>query len=204
MESETINTIADSGSQIGEFLVARGGSYAAGLEMMIVSLATVLIISLSILFFLTKKNKRELEQTQELCTCLRNDLQIAASCAIGMGQRIISLEKKINGQVDFAGESQSLSSSLALEAKAAQAKTNKNHLSETFKKHDIDQKISPPKLKAVQIDDAGRQSHLNSFDKASELLKSGMSEDEVAKRCELSSSETALMAMVMKQKSANG
>jgi len=213
METETIDAVGENSGRVSELLDMQNAVYAGGFETLLVPLSLFVMFALAFCFFLAQKNKRELEKTQELCLGLRNDLQIAASSAIGMGQRIISLEKKLGGSIDSgivvnSSEKTKQIKSKNLSLKGSASRAGEGSFAETFLQETGGQRGPAPKLQAVKFAESnyqhqGASGELNSFDKASELLKNGMCEEDVAKRCELSSSETALMAMVVKKKAAS-
>lgn len=130
-----------------------------------------------------------------------------------MGQRIISLEKKLDGSFDseVTQNSPEKLNKINLTKHALnrpKSKPSESSFTAKFWQETVEQNGQTPKLQAVKFDESKHQhqatnGELNSFDKASELLKNGMCEEDVAKRCELSSSETALMAMVVKKKTAS-
>lgn len=142
-------------------------------------------LALALALVAIKRIKNQSATSYRLYEKIVHDLHIASSGAIGMGQRIIAMEKRLAKQYVI---SQPQSPQPHLQAVPNPPLPTQTPVT-----------ISSPVAKSAEdlID--------NPFDLAKHLLRRGISQEEVSRRCQLSASETALMAMVLnnRDKAAN-
>ncbi len=140
-----------------------------------VVLASVLISWVAVLVALVCliKMKRQARNTLALFQRLNQDLQVASSSAVGMGKRIISVERQLAGKPQTVPISEVVN--LPLE------------------------EVKQPERKPEPVPVPEPKSP---FDQANDLLRDGMDVLEVARRCGLSKSEASLMAMMQNRPSS--
>lgn len=177
-----------------QVIVGQVEVWVSNLSLSLTDLSLIAALGLSwVALFLAlaaiKRIKAQADKSFRLYEKMAHDLQIASSGAIGMGQRIISLEKKLTAKKSELAHTPTNSAPIQLVSPSA------NVFAPTLpasKNAPIAEEARPVKKPDAEPD--------NPFDLAKKLLSRGMSEADVASRCGLSLSETALMALVMRNK----
>lgn len=232
-----------NGEQTG-FIESLIGLQNGSLNIDFVALDAVLIAGMLISWFalfmalLAVRNvKRQAASSYRLYEKIVHDLQIAGSGAIGMGQRIIALEKKISSEGIVRDDNSikqpdlekhypdTLKVPSQAKLQSVSKKPGKSELEDQPLKAMFAENIPlvalNKNLVAQEKVDESQQNVESSenrmdekktvlqkiedpFEIAKGLLQRGIAQAEVAKRCGLSLSETALMAMVLKNKNSVG
>jgi hypothetical protein len=203
-----MNNLLDS-LQLGPLKQAldKLGAWFAELNLNSVDLALIasLVVSWAALVLALsaiKKIKKQSATSYRLYEKIVHDLHIASSGAIGMGQRIIAVERKMASGVSNKAEPKPrLQAVPKTEPTTAPAnfaslinesiRAGANNLNSSIS---VPSKFKPGKAKP-QPEPLSEEE--NPFDTAKHLLRRGLDQAEVARRCGLSLSETALMAMVL-------
>ena len=169
-----------------------GRDWYASLNLTSMDLALIgsLLVSWAALVLILsamKRVKKQSSTTYKLCEKLVHDLHIASSGAIGMGQRIIAMERKIANQPEVATAKPVLRA-VPKQAEPAPLPNFANLINSSISETPVQTPVS--KTESPKAEE-------NPFDTAKALLRRGVAQKEVARRCGLSLSETALMAMVL-------
>ncbi len=206
------------------------------LDIVLIAGMMISWLALFIALVAVKKVKKQAASSYRLYEKIVHDLHIAGSGAIGMGQRIIALEKRINGQASIAFGEENPSRDYLSEKEnhypSSQSTTQRPNLqsvpkpnieaesdkeealpamfsekiSLTSASHEVageSNKKTDQSVKDIVEENTKKtilQQIEDPFELAKGLLQRGIAQAEVAKRCGLSLSETALMAMVLKNK----
>lgn len=173
--------------------------------------------------------KKQAKASNKLYEKIVNDLQVANSGAVGMGQRIIALEKKLGSGFEASSMAANVGEIDQQSTKTAKIKQKTRVVKTPLKTESIQvdksKEIEKPftesepmvaifsektslKSKSIQAhsmqtskpqqnDNPKRE---DPIDRAKHLLLEGVDHADVARRCGLSDSEAALMAMVLKNK----
>lgn len=172
------------------------GAWFMGLDlnsMDLVLIASLVVswISLALALAAIKRIKKQSVATYHLYEKVARDLHVASSGAIGMGQRIIAVEKRMANQVVAGAGFQAPLHSVS--------KTTDTVAPDVTLLSQKSTELEPIKSKTKKADkvEPGQTEDDNPFDTAKKLLRRGVDQAEVARRCGLSPGETALMAMVL-------
>ena len=143
--------------------------HSIGTNNLVLALSVIACILSTLALLRSQQKSRSLQQ--KLCR-LEHDLRVANTSAIGMGQQVISLEKKIKQQ------SHTLAQPIAHQESIAEPPT----LNPSHETH-----VQSSGLEADQSDS------LSAYDQARHFLSQGKDVDDVAKQCGLSYAEVSLL-----------
>ena len=178
-------------SDLSSALISFGGLQLHWLDLLLLATMAASWVALAVAVVLIRKVKNSSEASLAMVQDLNRDLQVAGRGAIGMGQRIIALERKLASQTAANPEVRA-EAGAEIKAFSAQGKHSQT------KQHSATSHLRP--VPATGYVKPNEDAALTPFDQASELLASGMDVEEVAQRCGLTRSEAALMAMLQRQK----
>lgn len=180
---------------LSSHLFSLGGLSFSWSDVLLLSTVVASWLAMAVALYCLRQARRQNQESLALVQDLNRDLQVAGRGAIGMGQRIIALERKLigQGQADsHAGQSAEIKPfSATLKAVTGTARLR----AVPDREAQADKVTLNNKTARLQEESAP-----TCFDDASQLLAEGMDVDEVANRCGLTRSEAALMAMLQRQK----
>jgi len=130
------------------------------------------------------KLRRQGRLTQQLYQRINHDIELANNGSIGMGQRLLSVEKKLKAAVQ-----QHQFDPLQVDTQASQQSFQQSQLSQTL----------GDKQNNIYSSNGMNSEEFEPYTQAVRMLDSGFDADEVAKRCGLSHAETSLMQLMRSQ-----
>lgn len=126
-------------------------------------------VAVAMALFCLLKVRRQASITERLYKRLNHDLQLANSGSIGMGRRLVAMERKLHSTSD-------------------QLRFTNNELQSTS------DRLRTTAARQEQLENQGED--FQSYNRAAELLSSGVAAEDVAKRCGLSRAEASLMQLM--------
>ncbi|MGI1677460.1 MAG: hypothetical protein K6L75_01900 [Cellvibrionaceae bacterium] len=141
-----------------------------------------LVISAGVYYMLSARKK--IEEGQRICQQLTRDLQVAGSGSVGMGIRIVALEKKLS--LIQTGDLMVKTQEQKAIAQAGVLPSDQDSMS-----------FQNTGYKNVNNQTQLTKKPVSIFDQAKQLLRNGISERQVIKTCGLSADEVALMKMLI-------
>jgi|GEM_PF-422400 len=149
------------------------------MEFAVLGSAVISWLAVAAVLFCLFKQKRHTALTEKALDRLTRELQLANDGSIGMGRRLMAMERKL-----LAVQKHRVDTPASQGTSTAAVKVNQAFSAE---------------LPDAQTSSTGEEDEFEAYSEAAELLSSGVPADDVARQCGLSRAEASLIELMHHQ-----